>query len=216
MTFFRFEKENGGGNIYTDASEMTRDEIKFHNFIRRIRTIFREIVIKPLKVQMMRDFPELIEDHNFIKSLNVKFVSNELFEEWKYLGNLEKRANIASTLISNLQNSEGEPYLAMEWIVREIMKFDDEDIAKNQKYKIKEKGELTSTEGEGSGEDIMTGPGADFFKQGGETGEKAQEFGGEEFSGESPQEPGEQVQSDEEFGGEEFGGEEPETPPQSQ
>jgi capsid assembly protein Gp20 len=214
MPFSRFEKESGGGNIYNDASEMTRDEIKFHNFIRRIRTIFREIMVKPLKIQMMRDFPELIEDHNFIKSLNVRFVSNELFEEWKYLGNLEKRANIASTLISNLQNSEGEPYLAMEWIVREIMKFNDEDIAKNQKYKIKEKGELTSTEGGEGGEDIMTGPGADFFAQGeggGEFGgEEAQGMGGaQEFGGEEPEAP-------QEGGAQEFGGEEPETPPQSQ
>ena len=36
----KFDKENGGGNIYNDASEMTRDEIKYHNFIRRIRTVF--------------------------------------------------------------------------------------------------------------------------------------------------------------------------------
>ena len=185
MPYSRFEKDAGGGTIYSDAAELTRDEMKFHNFVRRLRTVFRELMVKPLKIQMMRDFPELIEDHNFIKELNIDFNSNELFEEWKYLANLEKRATIASSLSSNLQNAEGESYLAMEWIIRNIMKFNDEDIAENEKYKLKEKSSLAGTptgeegslEGEGGGP--PTGPGAQFF--GGEEG-----GGGEEFGGETP------------------------------
>ena len=46
----RFDKENGGGNLFTDAAEMTRDEIKFHNFIMRLRSNFKEIIVKPLKI----------------------------------------------------------------------------------------------------------------------------------------------------------------------
>ena len=191
MPFSRFEKEQGGGTIYSDAAELTRDEMKFHNFIRRIRTVYREIMVKPLKIQMMRDFPELIDDHNFIKELNVTFNANELFEEWKYLGNLEKRATIASTLTSNLQNAEGESYLATEWIIRNIMKFTDEDIAENAKYKLKEKGSLagepTGEEGamgEGGGGGMPSGPGADFF-DGGEEGSGGG-AGGEQFGGEAP------------------------------
>jgi len=186
MPYSRFETESGGGNIYTDAADLTRDEMKFHNFIRRLRTVFREIMVKPLKIQMMRDFPELMEDHNFIKELGVEFNSNEIFEEWKYLGNLEKRATIASTLTSNLQNSEGESWFATEWIVRNIMKFNDEDIAENEKYKLKEKaalaGEPTGEEGSMEEGGIPTGPGAPFFgseNSGGETGEGEAQFGGE-------------------------------------
>ena len=191
MPFSRFEKEQGGGTIYSDAAELTRDEMKFHNFIRRIRTVYREIMVKPLKIQMMRDFPELIDDHNFIKELNVTFNANELFEEWKYLGNLEKRATIASTLTSNLQNAEGESYLATEWIIRNIMKFTDKDIAENAKYKLKEKGSLagepTGEEGgmgEGGGGGMPSGPGADFFN-GGEEGSGGG-AGEAQFGGEAP------------------------------
>ena len=202
MPFSRFEKETGGGNIYTDAAELTRDEMKFHNFIRRLRTIFREVMVKPLKIQMMRDFPELIEDHNFIKELNIEFNSNELFEEWKYLGNLEKRATIASTLTSNLQNAEGESWLATEWIVRRIMKFTDEDIAENEKYKLKEKGALAGTptgEEGGEGGGPPSGPGADFFE--GEGGGEGQgEFGGQAPQG-GAQAGGGQAQAGAQAGG---------------
>lgn len=183
IPFSRFEKESGGGNIYQDASEMTRDEIKFQNFIKRIRTVFREILVKPLKIQMMRDFPELIEDHEFISNLNISFNSNELFEEWKYLANLEKRSTIASTLVSNIQSSEGESYLAIEWIIRNIMKFNDKDISENAKYKLKEKGLSATSQGGQGGEGSDTfggpsGPGADFFPSEMEEGE---------FGGQSPQ-----------------------------
>ena len=175
----RFQTENGGGNIYNDASEITRDEIKFSHFIKRIRTVFREILVKPLKIQMMRDFPELVEDFNFINALNITFNSNELFEEWKFLGNLEKRSNIASSLNSNLADAEGNSFLALEWVVRNIMKFTDKDIAENAKYKLKEKSALqggdggkggTSGKGGEDGEfgefdDLDTGPGSEFFSQ---------------------------------------------------
>jgi hypothetical protein len=165
IPYSRFEKESGGGNIYSDASEMTRDEMKFHNFIKRIRTLFREIMVKPLRIQMMRDFPELIENPTFLSVLNITFNSNELFEEWKYLNNLEKRSNIASSLSSNLQaNPDG--VLASEWIIRNIMKFTDDDIAENNKYKLKEKGQLgEGEEGEedGKGGGKSFGPGAPFF-----------------------------------------------------
>lgn len=207
IPFARFEKETGGGNIYNDAAEITRDEIKFTHYIKRIRTVFKEIMVKPLKIQMMRDFPELVEDHNFINCLNVIFNSNELFEEWKYLGNLEKRSNIAATLTSNLADGEGNPYLATEWLIRNIMKFSDKDIAENKKYKMKEGSTLAGGEGgePGGGElggggefsELDSGPGADYFGgeaqglQGGPQG-GPQEFGGpqgggQEFGGQAPQ-----------------------------
>ena len=183
MPFSRFENESGGGTIYSDAADLTRDEMKFHNFVRRIRTVFREVMVKPLKIQMMRDFPELIEDHNFQKELNIEFNANELFEEWKYLANLEKRAGIATSMTSSLLNSEGESYLATEWVVRRIMKFTDEDIAENEKYKMKEKAALagvpSGNEGGEEGGGMPSGPGAPFFG-GKETGGGAQgELGGE-------------------------------------
>jgi hypothetical protein len=192
----RFDKESGGGNIYSDASEITRDEMKFHNFIKRIRTVFREIMVKPLRIQMMRDFPELITDHNFINNLNIEFNSNELFEEWKYLGNLEKRANIASTLSSNLMEPGGEnSYYSIEWLVRNIMKMNDEQIDENAKYKMKENAILAKIQkmeegGNDEENDMPTGPGAQYF--GGDT---ESESGGASSSGGSSSGGGSQAQA---------------------
>lgn len=189
LPFSRFEEESGGGTIYNDSAEITRDEIKFTNFIKRLRTIFKEILMKPLKIQMILDFPELKDDNLFLSSMFLIFNSNELFEEWKYLNNLQKRAEIAATLSSNLQDAEGKPYLSIEWVVRKIMKFTDADIAENSKYKMLG-GAAGAAQGggaQGGGGAQMSGEmgaqmGGEMGAQGGEAGDQggAQAGGGEE------------------------------------
>jgi hypothetical protein len=202
IPFSRFEQDNGGGSLFGDSSDFTRDELKFHNYIRRIRTVFKEIMVKPLKIQMLRDFPELMQDHNFISHLNIEFNANELFEEWTRLNNLAKRSEIAANLLNNIQNADDTPYLSSEWVIRKIMKFTDADIQENMKYKMKESGQLEGGEGgqeSGGQEDFgePSGPGADFFNK---SESQPSEMGGEaqvggEISGEAPTEPTPQTQA---------------------
>ena len=146
MPFSRLDEEQGGGAFYDDTSSLTMDEIRFKTFVNRLRTLFKEILVKPLKIQMVLDFPELEQDRIFDSYIKLKFNSNDLFEEWKHLNNLSKRAEISSTLSSNLQDAEGKPYLSIEWIVRNIMKFTDKDIEENNKYKM-----MSGLAGEGAG-----------------------------------------------------------------
>jgi len=168
IPFSRFEEESGGGNIYSDSAEMTREEIKFGNYIRRLQTLFKEVIIKPLKIQTILDFPELKDDNLFHYSLKSIFNKNHLFEEWKYLNNLAKRSDIAATLSGNLQDEKGDPYLHIEWIVRNIMKLTDEDIAENDKYKMTGGG---MAPGQGGGAPDSGGA------PGGEGGDEGSDFG---------------------------------------
>ncbi len=133
IPFARLEKENGGGNIYGDASEMTRDEVTFSSFINRIRSNFKELMTKPLKLQMLVEFPELKKDEVFLNEIDVLFNSNHQFETWKKLGNMEKKANIISTLLG-IQKSEGVPYFHIEWLMDEIWELSNEDKEENKRY----------------------------------------------------------------------------------
>jgi hypothetical protein len=132
----RFEAESGGGNLVTDAAEMTRDEIKFHNFIMRLRTNFKEIVVKPLKLQMLIEFPELKEDEVFVNSVDITFYTNQIFEEWKKINTLAKRAEAITTL-TGIMNGE-KPYFHIEWIMDTVFKLTPEEKAENQKYWAKD------------------------------------------------------------------------------
>jgi len=182
LPFSRFDEDSGGGNIYNDSTEITRDEIKFGNYIKRLQTIYKEILVKPHKIQMILDFPELKDDNLFHSKYRLVFNSNALFEEWKYLNNLAKRAEIVSTLSSNLVDSEGNSWFHVEWLVRNIMKLSDDDIAENNKYKLGD-----SSSGDGSGGDGSGGDGSGGDGSGGD------DFGGDDFGGDD-------------FGGDDFGG----------
>lgn len=197
----RFEAENGGGNLYTDASEMTRDEIKFHNFINRLRANFKELIIKPLKLQILIDFPELKDDEKFINQVDITFYTNQLFEEWKKINNLSKKADILSTL-TDIQNPDGTSYFHIEWLMDNIFKLSQEDKQENQRYWSREKG--NDEDGEGDGEDGGGDEGGGMPSEGGDIDSDMDEGPPEEAGGE---EPGSE-EGGEEPGGEEAGGEE--------
>ena len=170
----RFEGDNGGGNLVTDAAEMTRDEIKFHNFISRLRANFKEIIVKPLRLQMLIEFPELKEDEFFTNGVDITFFSNQVFEEWKKINNLEKKAGIVGTLLG-VMNGE-KPYFHIEWIMDNVFKLSPEDKAENQKYWERDASNAAGATGE-PGE-----PGGG----GGDMGGGEPSFGGTGESGEMP------------------------------
>ena len=129
--------EDGGGNVFTDAAEITRDEAKFNNFIQRLRANFRELIVKPLRLQMLVEFPELKDDERFLNEVDVDFISNQLFEEWKKLGNLMKKAEILSSL-NAIQKADGQPYFHIEYLIDHVLKLTPEEKEENKRYWMKD------------------------------------------------------------------------------
>ena len=133
----RFEGESGGGNVFTDAAEMTRDEAKFSNFIGRIRANFKELVVKPLKLQMLVEFPELKDDEVFLNQIDVDFISNQLFEEWKKLGNMNKKIEILGSY-TGIQKADGTPYFHIDYLIDNVLKLTAEEKEENKRYWAKD------------------------------------------------------------------------------
>jgi len=187
IPFQRFDKENGGGTVFDDTASMTRDEIKFNNFVNRLRANYKELIVKPLRLQMCMEFPELKDDEIFLNQVDIIFVSNQLFEEWRKLGNFEKRSGIMSTLLG-IQTADGQPYFHIDFLIDKIMKLTQEEKEENKSYWIKSaQGGGTAPEGA-----PMEGGGA------GAGGEAGGAEGGAEAAG---------AQGGEEAGGGEAGGE---------
>ncbi len=191
----RFEAESGGGNLISDSAEMTRDEIKFHNFVMRLRTNFKELIVKPLKLQMLIEFPELKDDEVFINSVDVIFYTNQIFEEWKKINTLAKRAEAITTL-TGIMNGE-KPYFHIEWIMDHVFKLTPEEKAENQKYWAKDATAVAAAAGGEAGAEGAPAEGGEAAPA--EGGEAAPAEGGEaqaapeapaEGGGEAPAEGG--------------------------
>lgn len=153
--------ETGGGNVFTDAAEITRDEAKFGNFIMRLRANFKELIVKPLKLQLLVEFPELKEDEKLLNEVDIDFLSNQLFEEWRKLGNLAKKAELLGQFTS-IQKADGTPYFHIEYLIDHVIKLTPEEKEENKKYWMKD----------------AAGAGAGPTGEGGVPGEGSPDLGG--------------------------------------
>jgi Bacteriophage T4-like portal protein (Gp20) len=168
IPFTRFDKTNGGGTVYGDMTEMSRDELHFYQFVQRLRTVFKEIIIKPWKIKMILDFPELEKDENFMTKINVKFNGANLFHEWKQMSNLNKRAELIGNLSNNLKDKDGASELSLKYLIKRYLGYTDEELAENERYK-KMSG-VGSAESSGMGMDTGGGGSSPSMDMGGESG----------------------------------------------
>lgn len=201
IPFQRFDKESGGGTVFDDAASMTRDEVTFGNFINRLRANWKELIVKPIKLQMCMEFPELREDETFLNQVDIIFFSNQLFEEWKKTGIMEKRSGILSTLLG-IQTADGQPYFHIDYLIDKIMKLTPEEKEENQSYWIKSKAGGGSAEGGESGAEGGAEAGGDMGAQaGGEAGgaQAGAEAGGAQAGGEAGAEGGAEAGGGSEF-----------------
>ncbi len=134
IPFSRFDKTNGGGNIFGDVTDMSRDELHFFHFVQRLRTVFKEIMVKPWRIKMLLDFPELEKDENFMSKLNVEFNGSNLFHQWKKTNNLLKSTEVVNALMG-MKDDAGKSYFALEFLVRNYLKMDEDELKENAKWK---------------------------------------------------------------------------------
>jgi hypothetical protein len=132
-----------------DAADVNMEEQKFANFIGRIRANFKEIITKPLKLQMCMEFPELRDDENFLNQIDIMFSSNQTIEEWRKIKTFAKKIEAAGTMLG-LNKTDGTPYFHIDWIINNVIKLTKEEIDENNSFWIKAKaGGAAATAGTG-------------------------------------------------------------------
>jgi hypothetical protein len=177
-------ESGGGSNWGAGGDSANRDEIRFSYFINRIRSIFQEVLIKPVWLQFIIKHPEFKVDKALRGAIGLTFNEENLFKMLKERELAEKGVNTITNLLNIKEqsiNPDGSPlelnYFDPKFLVEKFMDFSDTDMKLNDKYK-KERNEqlkrltavynsMKSTEGESTPE---TGGGFGGFGGGGETG----------------------------------------------
>lgn len=139
----RFEKEQGEGMFTMNADGIAREEIRFSKFISRLRSVFQEILIKPLYIQMCLKHPEIQTDMNFRVNMGLEYYKDSVFEQNKEIELLQKQADFISSIMSTMVERDAEgnetPYFDFDFIVRRYFGMSDEDLKLNQRYKDEKK-----------------------------------------------------------------------------
>jgi hypothetical protein len=150
IPFQRFDEATGGGAIYEEISSMTRDEVVFGNFINRLRQIYKELIVKPIRLQMCMEFPELKDDEVFLNECDIVFNVNQIFENWRKLSNMDKKVTIVTNLLTIMKDDK--TYFHIDYLMEHIFGLSQEERNENERYWLNKKVEGSSeatTEGGG-------------------------------------------------------------------
>jgi hypothetical protein len=144
----RFDRDEKGtmGTFSGNAEGIDQEEIRFFKFITRLRSIFQDIMMKPVWVQFCLDFPEHRQDYLIKSQLGLKYFKDNDFAETKYIELLNARKDQV-TKISGLTNSDGTPYFSMRYVIERYLGMTDEDRLAN--LRAKEEAEKRKKEEEG-------------------------------------------------------------------
>lgn len=138
IPFSRFERE-GSSTYNLEASGMLRDEIKFSKFVTRLRSIFQEILIKPVYLQMCLNNPELKDDTAFASGVGLKFLKDNVFEELKEMELQTRRVDFIGNLKTQLSTMDSEmneiPFFDLGWLIKRYGGFTRDDLRANRKAK---------------------------------------------------------------------------------
>jgi hypothetical protein len=123
----------GGGAFTLTAEGISREEIRYNKFIQRLRSAYKELITKPLYLQMCLDIKELRNDPKFPNAIGLRWHNDNVFEEIKEQDLINKRIATVNALKA-VANDDKTPYFSTEYLIKEHMKLSDEAIQKNKDY----------------------------------------------------------------------------------
>jgi hypothetical protein len=141
LPYARFAARSAGPSNYkVSIDALERDEIRFEKFLRRLRSIFQEILVKPLYIQMCLEFPELSRDRSFKVNLGLNFYRESEFEEMVQLSNYSKRSDFIKGLgdLKVKLGEEEKPYFDNDFLIQRFLGLTPDQIRMNSEYKKKE------------------------------------------------------------------------------
>lgn len=161
----RFDKEAGATWFGTDATQALRDEINFERFISRIRHSFSELILKPLRIQILLNIPRLKNDENILNSISLKYFSYNQFQEMMEVEIDQKRMEHIQTLKDTFVDTDEDgnevPYFSNKFLLIKYLKMQQADLELNMKYKLEEQREKSAMKDSNEDSDEDSDEGSD-------------------------------------------------------
>ena len=163
VPFSRFQGPDGGsiGNYSNAAEGLDKEEIRFAKFIMRLRSGFQDILIKPLWLQLCKDFPELEKDYMFKSQLGLTFISDNPFRVNQEIESMGKKKESIDALYQ-LTGEDGLPFFSLSYLIENFLGMTEDDIQANKEAKLKREKQKQKEAKEAAGE-------AEPAAEGGET-----------------------------------------------
>ena len=189
----RFDREAQATWFGSDPTQQLRDEINFSRFVTRMRNSFAEIILKPIRIQIALNIPDIKNDKRILDSISLHFNSYNEFNEMMEIEIMSKRVEFIGTMKDSLvvtnDDGEEEPYFDPEFLIIKYLKMSEADLELNRKMKEEKKLKKAAS-----------GEGEEESEEGGEENEEElggeNEESGEESEGAESEESGGEIDSE--------------------
>lgn len=162
----RFDNENQSTWFGSDATQQMRDEINFARYIARLRHVFALVMLKPLRIQLSLQIPDIKNDKRILDAIQLRFNTYNPFDEMMDIEINNKRIEYLTNLRDSMTITDAEgnetSYFANKFLLVKILKMSDADLELNEKYKLlEEKPEDENPEDAEGTEDELDGFGSE-------------------------------------------------------
>ncbi|MGL5691327.1 MAG: portal protein [Bacteroidales bacterium] len=197
-----------GNQEWNGGEDLSKEELRFAYFINRIRSIFKEILIKPTWMQFCLEYPEFKDDDALKNAIGLIYVEENLVKLSKERKLAERGATAITSLLAIKEpivlpdGTMGEQsYFDVKFLLEKYLSLQDNDFKLNDKYKKERTDQLMKLQrayskitanqqggdlGGNMGGDFGGGFGGDFGGNMG--GDFGGDFGGD-MGGGAPSEP---------------------------
>jgi uncharacterized membrane protein YgcG len=180
-----YGNSEGSSQWGSGVEAASREEIRFSNFINRMRSIFQDILLKPTWIQFCLKHPEFEKDEALRAAIGLDFSEDNLIKMAKMRDIVEKGANTVTTLLGIKQPTvmpDGtpgeEPVLDPKFAMEKYMDFTDYDMKLNAKYLAERKKEMERLAAAYKRINAIEGA-----QEGGTGGDMGGDFGGGDMGG---------------------------------
>lgn len=132
----RYDRDNANSKVVLfKADGVTYEDLSYNAYLKRMRTIFSEILMKPLFIQCILDIPELKIDPAFKTSLGFVWNTNFMFEEAKDAEILKAKLETIR-LYDNVKDDDDKPVFSKKFLyVTKYKLFTEDEWEENVRIK---------------------------------------------------------------------------------
>lgn len=150
----RFDAD--AGSAYETSASVEREEIRYENFLSKLRGELSNLFLKPLKLMVLNKFDIDIDGY-----VNITWNSDNQFKTYKQLEMLESVSNLYDTL-KEMTDNKDEKIFSSEFLKHKLFPFSNEEWQYNDKLLEEENDEGGDDDGGDGDEDEFGGFGRRF------------------------------------------------------
>ena len=110
------------------------------------RTVFSEILIKPMLIQLCIDVPEIVGNSEILNSIQLEYKSYNVFENWMEQELMQKSVDFIQSMKDSLVDTDANgnevKFFSNEMLVRKYLKWSEDDLKLNARLRKQEMNEL--------------------------------------------------------------------------